>query len=90
MIKGKSHANKFVKRRLCSCYRFWDIVVANIKNFEIFHFDENLLKQICISRRTSSYGLNIEKHLFTMYILYNREYWQCQFNLASAAPFNTS
>ena len=64
MIKGKSHANNFFKRRLCSCYRFWDIVVANIKNFKIFHFDENLLEQICKSRRTSSYGL-----IMDMYIL---------------------
>ena len=59
MIKYKSHAKNCFKRRLCSCYRFWDIVVANIKNFKIFHFDENLLEQNRKSRRTSSYGLVI-------------------------------
>ena len=51
---GKSHATKRCNPGLCSCYHFWDIVVANIKNFKIFHFDENLLEQICICRRTSS------------------------------------
>ena len=32
----KSHATKPCNPRLCSCYRFWDIVVANINNFPIF------------------------------------------------------
>ena len=31
----KSHATKRCNPRLCSCYRFWDIVVANINNFPI-------------------------------------------------------
>ena len=39
VAKCKSHATKRCNPRLCCCYRFWDIVVANIKNFKIFHFD---------------------------------------------------
>ena len=31
----KSHATKRCNLCLCSCYRFWDIVVANINNFPI-------------------------------------------------------
>ena len=38
MAKRKSRATRLCKPRFCSCYRFWDIVVANIKNFKIFHF----------------------------------------------------
>ena len=59
VAKGKSHATKRCNPRLCSSYRFWDIVVANIKNFKIFHFYENLLERNRESRRTSSYGLII-------------------------------
>ena len=33
--RSKSHATKRCYPRLCSCYRFWDIVVANINNFPI-------------------------------------------------------
>ena len=50
----KSHATKRCNPRLCSCYRFWDIVVANINNFPI------LLEQIHICRRTSSHGIIIQ------------------------------
>ena len=57
VAKCKSHTTKRCNPRLCCCYRFWDIVVANIKNFKIFHFDENLLEQIRICRRTSSHGI---------------------------------
>ena len=39
VTNGKSHATKRCNPRLCCCYRFWDIVVANIKNFKIFDFD---------------------------------------------------
>ena len=35
----ESHATKRYNPRLCCCYRFWDIVVANINNFKIFDFD---------------------------------------------------
>ena len=54
VANGKSHATKRCNPRLCSCYRFWDIIVANIKNFKIFHFDENLLEQICIYNKPSN------------------------------------
>ena len=47
----KSHATKRCNPRLCSCYRFWDIVVANINNFPI------LLEQTRIWRRTSSHAI---------------------------------
>ena len=47
----KSHATKRCNPCLCSCYRFWDIVVANINNFPI------LLEQTRICRRTSSHGI---------------------------------
>ena len=36
---GRVHATKRCNPRLCCCYRFWDIVVANINNFKIFDFD---------------------------------------------------
>ena len=36
VTNGKSHATKRCNPRLCCCYRFWDIAVANIK---IFDFD---------------------------------------------------
>ena len=39
VANGKSHATKRCNPRLCCFYRFWDIVVANIKNFKIFDFD---------------------------------------------------
>ena len=35
LARCKSHATKRCNPRLCSCYRFWDIVVANINNFPI-------------------------------------------------------
>ena len=64
VTKRKSHATKRCNPRLCCCYRFWDIVVANIKNFKIFHFD---VEQVRICRRTSSHGIiririRIKKH----------------------------
>ena len=34
LSKAKNHANSLYKRRLCSCYRFRDIIVVIIKNFE--------------------------------------------------------
>ena len=68
VAKRKSHATKRCNPRFCSCYRFWDIVVANIKNFQIFHFDENLLERIHICRRTSSYGI-IKKYRVQGYVL---------------------
>ena len=36
VANGKSYATKRCNPRLCCCYRFWDIAVANIK---IFDFD---------------------------------------------------
>ena len=51
LARCKSHATKRCNPRLCSCYRFWDIVVANINNFPI------LLEQLHICRRTSSHGI---------------------------------
>ena len=51
LARCKSHATKCCNPRLCSCYRFWDIVVANINNFPI------LLEQTRICRRTSSHGI---------------------------------
>ena len=63
VANGKSHATKRCNPRLCSCYRFWDIVVANIKNFKIFHFD---VEQLRICRRTSSHGIII--YYFELFI----------------------
>ena len=54
LARCKSHATKRCNPRLCSCYRFWDIVVANINNFPI------LLEQTRICRRTSSHGIIIK------------------------------
>ena len=51
LAKCKSHATKRYKRRCCSCYRFSDIIVVNIKKFSI------LLEQTRICRRTSSHGI---------------------------------
>ena len=59
LANRKSHATKRCNSRLCSCYRFWDIVVANINNFPI------LLEQTRIWRRTSSHAIiiiRIKKH----------------------------
>ena len=36
LARCKSHATKRCNPGLCSCYRFWDIAVANIKKFPIF------------------------------------------------------
>ena len=54
LARCKSHAKKRCNPCLCSCYRFWDIVVANINNFPI------LLEQLHICRRTSSHGIIIK------------------------------
>ena len=51
LARCKSHATKWCNPRLCSCYRFWDILVANTNNFPI------LLEQTRICRRTSSHGI---------------------------------
>ena len=62
LARCKSHATKRYKRRCCSCYRFSDIIVVNIKNFSI------LLEQTRICRRTSSHGIIIVSQCFAAVI----------------------
>ena len=56
VANGKSHATKWCNPRLCSCYHFWDIVVANIKNFKIFDFDVKFARAKSYKPSTT-YGL---------------------------------
>ena len=68
VANGKSHATKRCKLRLCCCYRFWDIVVANIKNFKIFDFDVKFARATWympsneFARHNYGFGLNIEQN----------------------------
>ena len=60
VANGKSHATKQFNPCLCSCYHYWDIVVANIKNFKIFHFWRKFARANSYKpSNTSSYGLII-------------------------------
>ena len=74
LANGKSHATKRCNSRLCFCYRFWDIVVANIKNFRIFHFDVKFTRATWYMPSNEFAWHNKNKEIFAFWAVFPVKY----------------